>query len=94
MVIEEYLLEGLDGVALNEVSFRFWNAPVDLAIQLALFRNSKVVLLAVEVVKEWVQPSCDIPSTLSHQTHCCPYASTCGRLMMHHSKQNRLHSGR
>lgn len=90
---KNYLLEGLDGVALNEVSFGLWNAPVDLAVQLALFRDSKVVLLTVEVVKEWVQPSCNIPPALSHQTHCCPHALFCLCFVMHDSKQKRPGSG-
>lgn len=60
----EHLLEGLDSAALNEIAVRLRDTPVDFAIQLARFRHSKVVLLAVELIKQWVQPSCDVPTPL------------------------------
>lgn len=63
-----YLLESLDGVALNEVIVWLLNAPVDLAVQLALLWDAKVVLLAIKVIKQGVQTSCDVPPTLQRSS--------------------------
>jgi hypothetical protein len=59
-----YLLEGLHSAALYEVIVWFGNPPVDLAIQFARLWHSKVVLLAVEVIKQGIQPCCDVPPAL------------------------------
>ena len=64
MHVEPDLLESLHSAALNELVIRLLDPPVDLAVQLACLRHSKVVLLAIKVIKQWVQPSCNIPATL------------------------------
>ncbi len=59
-----YLLEGLHSAALYEVIVWLGNPPIDLAIQFASLWHSKVVLLAVEVIKQGIQPCCDVPPAL------------------------------
>ncbi len=59
-----YLLEGLHSAALYEVIVWLGNPPVDLAIQFASLWHSKVVLLTVEVIKQGIQPCCDVPPAL------------------------------
>lgn len=62
-----YLLESLNGAALNKVVVRLLDAPVDLAIQLAWLGHAEVVLLAVKLVKQRIQASSDVPAPL----HIC-----------------------
>ena len=59
-----YLLEGLHSAALYEVIVWLGDSPVDLAVQFAGLWHSKVVLLAVKVVKQWIQACCDVPPAL------------------------------
>lgn len=52
--IQPHLLEGLHSAALDEVLVWLGDAPVDFAVQLSRLGHSKVVLLAVKVIKQWV----------------------------------------
>lgn len=69
-----YLLESLHSAAVNEVVIWLLDAPVDLAVQLSGLRHTKVVLLAVEIVKQGVQASSDVPAPLQHTW---PYYTLC-----------------
>lgn len=59
-----YLIKCLHSGPLDEVAVALGDAPVDLPVQLAWLRNSKEVFLAVECVKQGVQPCCDVPPPL------------------------------
>ena len=58
------LSKRLNGMAVDEVPIAFKDAPVDLSVQTVRLVLLEVVHLAVEGVKQAVQPSCDAPLTL------------------------------
>ncbi len=62
--MQKHLVKGLHSGALDEVLIALGDAPVDLPIQLPRLWHAKVVHLAVEGVKEWVETGCDVPSPL------------------------------
>lgn len=63
-----YLLESLYSATINEVVVRLLDSPVDLAVQLPRLGDTKVVLLAVKIVKQWVQAGSDVPTPLPQCT--------------------------
>ena len=59
-----HLLEGLHSAAINEVIVRLLNSPVDFAVELSWLGDTEIVLLAVKIIKQWVQASSDVPTAL------------------------------
>ena len=59
-----HLLEGLHSAAINEIIVRLLDSPVDFAVEFSWLGDTKIVLLAVEIIKQWVQASSDVPTAL------------------------------